>query len=207
MRLLSRLAWVALAVSACLILLTAFQWSLVDLLTPFLLLPLQGIVWLTFAVVLVWSLAHFVRNRQNRASLFPLVICAVSLCLVAWVPWTDLWLRFNFASNKAARERIVRDVYEGTLTSYTINADGVGTISLPNNAPQVSNGGNEIETARRGAKTYVFFYTFRGILSSYAGFLYVPTGGDPSEFSDLNEKRRSIFVKYDDHWFFVSHHN
>lgn len=204
---LSRLAWVALAVSACLVLLTAFQWSLVDLLTPFLMLPLQSIVSLIFAVVLIWSLAHFVRNRRNRASLLPTVICAISLCLVIWVPWTDLWLRLNFAANKAARERIVGDVYAGKLTSYVPDADGVGTISLSNDAPRVSSGGNEIETARRGTKTYVFFYTYRGILSSYAGFLYVPTGGDPSEFSDLHEKRRSIFVRYDEHWFFVSHRN
>jgi hypothetical protein len=102
---------------------------------------------------------------------------------------------------------LAREVSEGTLTPNRVFANGVGMISLPNQTPNISAGGNEIETAKRDGKTYVFFYTFRGFLNSYSGFLYVPTGGDPGAFSDVNEEPRAMSDRYDDHWFFVTHRN
>jgi hypothetical protein len=167
--------------------------------------PLQGIVWLTFVVVAAWSLLHFTRHARIRGSWIPAVICAATLGVVTLVPFTSLWLRVNFASRKAERERIVHEVSEGTLTPDRVFPNGVGMISLPNQTPNMSAGGNEIETAKRDGKTYVFFYTYRGILSNYAGFLYVPTGGDPSTFE--TEAPPPISEKYDEHWFFVSHSN
>jgi hypothetical protein len=194
---------VALVVSACLVLVTAFQWSLVDLLTEFLMVPLQAIVWLIFVVVTAWSLLHFTRHAKIRRSWIPAITCAVTLGVVTLVPFTSLWLRVNFASRKAERERIVHEVSEGTLTPNRVYPNGVGMISLPDQTSNISAGGNEIETAKRDGKTYVFFYTYRGILSNYAGFLYVPTGGDPSAFE--NEDPPPMSEKYDEHWFFVSH--
>jgi hypothetical protein len=73
-------------------------------------------------------------------------------------------------------------------------------------APQVSMGGNEILEEVHDGKTYLFFFTFRGILDSYAGFLFVPTGGDPRAFSDLNEAPATFITRYSEHWFFASHH-
>ncbi len=194
---------VALGVSACLILVTAFQWSLVDLLTEFIMVPFQGIVWLIFVVVAAWSLLHFTLHAKISRSWIPAITCAVTLGVVTLVPFTSLWIRVNFASRKAERERIVHEVSEGTLTPNRVFPNGVGMISLPSQIPNVSAGGNEIETAKRDGRTYVFFYTYRGILSNYAGFLYVPIGGDPSAFE--NEDPLPIFTKYDEHWFFVSH--
>ena len=206
-RLAPRLRHVALVVSTCLVLVTAFQWPLVDTLTPFLMLPLLGAVWIIFIVVSAWCLVHFARHEKTRRNLSPAIICVAALGIVTLVPFTKIWLNFNFASNKSARERVVQEVSAGTLTPNRVLADGVGVISLPRLTPNISAGGNEIETARRDGKTYVFFYTFRGILNSYAGFLYVPTGGDPSAYPDVKADPEAISVRYEEHWFFVSHRN
>jgi len=96
-----RLKSVALVASACLVPVTAFQWSLVDWLTEFIMVPLQGIVWLTFVVVAAWSLLHFTRHARIRRSWIPAVICAATLGVVTLVPFTSLWLRVNFATRKA----------------------------------------------------------------------------------------------------------
>ncbi|HEY2685811.1 MAG TPA: hypothetical protein VGI93_20045 [Steroidobacteraceae bacterium] len=192
--------------SVLLMVVSAFEWSLVDLLTPFLFLPLRGLAWLIFVTVSVCSVVRLMRNMRHRRAAVPAVICVVALGLVIFVPFTNLWLRLNFTLNRSAREHVVRDVSEGRLAPSMSYANGGGLITLPSGAPRVSNGGNEIETKKHDGKIYVFFYTFRGILSRYAGFLYVPTGGDPNTFSDLNEERRTIIERYDDHWFFVSHH-
>jgi len=50
--------WVSLVTSLIILLFTIFQWSLVELLTPFLLLPMQGVLWLIYLVVVIWSVAH-----------------------------------------------------------------------------------------------------------------------------------------------------
>jgi hypothetical protein len=206
-RSLPALVWIAFVGSALLLVTSAFEWPLVDWLTPFLFVPLKGIVWLIFLSISVWSLIHLIRNRRLRRASLPACICAVAFAMTALVPFTHLWLRFNFALNKPAREQIVRDILEGRLTPDIVYPTGLGLISLSNSAPHVSNGGNKIETEKHDEKTYVFFFTFSGILSSYAGFLYVPTGGDPRAFSDLNEKNRTTIERYEDHWFFVSHRN
>jgi hypothetical protein len=198
-RLVPRLEQVAIVVSMCLVLVTAFQWSLVELLTPFLMVPMQGILWLIFIIVAIWSVVHSIRLRKQRRNLIPAFICAAGLGIVTLVPFTKIWLHFNFASNKSARERVVHDVSEGRLTPNRVLANGIGMIGLPNQTRNISAGGNEIETAKRDGKTYVFFFTFRGILNSYSGFLYVPTGGDPSAFSDVNEDPRAVSERYDDH--------
>src|SRR6267154_5875714 len=97
--------------------------------------PLQIIVWLIFIVVAVWSVLHFTRHAKIRRSWIPVIICTVTLGIVTLVPFTHLWLQINFASNKAARERVVQEVSEGTLTPNRFFANGVGMIGLPNQAP------------------------------------------------------------------------
>jgi hypothetical protein len=196
---------VSMFASLALLLLYAFQWSIIDLITPFLFLPVQGLVWLMFVGVSVWSMVYWIRNRRLRQSWTPVLICGASVCLVMTVPFTNLWLQYDFSVRRNARERIVQEVSEGKLQPIPGRGQFTKLISLPMGAPQVSMGGNEILEQIQDGKTYVFFFTYRGILSSYAGFLYVPTGGDPSAFSDLNEQSRRQIEKYSEHWFFASH--
>lgn len=53
---------------------------------------------------------------------------------------------------------------------------------------------------------YVFFFTFRGILDNYSGFLFVPEGGDPTRFRDLNEPESTQLARYASHWYFAGNH-
>jgi len=145
--------------------------------------------------------------RKKSRNLFPAVLCVAALGIVTLVPFTKIWLNFNLGSKKSARERIVQQISAGMLTPNRVLANGVGVISLPKLTPNISAGGNEIETATRDGRTYVFFYTYRGILNSYAGFLYVPTGGNPDAYPDLKSDPQAISDRYEEHWYFVSHRN
>lgn len=199
------LAKVSIFASLALLLLYAFQWSIIDLVTPFLFAPIEGLVWLIFAGISAWSIVHWIRNRRLRLSWLPLLICCVSFGLVMTLPFTNLWLQYDFTFKRNNRERIVQEVLAGKLAPLREFAGGTKVIALPQGAPQVSMGGNQILAEVHDGKTYVLFFTYRGILSSYAGFLYVPTAGDPAAFSDLNERSRTQIEKYSDHWFFASH--
>jgi hypothetical protein len=198
-------ALVSVFTSLALLLLYAFQWSIIDLITPFLFLPLQGLLWLMFVGASVWSVVYWIRNRRLRQSWIPFLICGLSVCLVMTVPFTDLWLQYDFRIRRNARERIVQEVLERKLGPALEDSRMPKLVTLPRGAPRVSMGGNEILALMRDGKTYVFFFTYRGILRNYAGFLYVPTDGNPAAFADLNEQSRTWIDRYDEHWFFASH--
>jgi hypothetical protein len=191
--------------SILLLLILSTQWWLVDWLTPFLIFPAMVVGWAVYLSALVWSLslAIFAR-RSGWPSRWPLTICAMTFLVACFVPFTKLWIEANYFWYKVARERIVEQVRNGTLRPNVSHNRSL--IALPSGAPYVSMGGNEIEVqeARDGQK-YVFFFTYRGILDNYAGFLFVPDGGAPTEFSDLDEARQTELMEFGDQWFWVSH--
>ena len=66
-------------------------------------------------------------------------------------------------------------------------------------------GGNEVVVESHDGANYVFFFTFRGILDNYSGFLYVPEGGKASRFSDLSEQDSTQIKHLENNWYFTSH--
>ena len=102
--------------SLVLLLLYALQWPIIDLITPFLYVPLAGLVWLNFAGISLWSMVHWIRNRHLHLSWMPFLICCASFGLVMTLPFTHVWLQYDFGSKRNNRERIVQDVLEQAVT-------------------------------------------------------------------------------------------
>jgi hypothetical protein len=50
----------------------------------------------------------------------------------------------------------------------------------------------------------VFFYTFRGVLGHYSGFLFVPEGGTPESYGESNGDRLIEIMPMEPHWHFVA---
>ncbi len=96
-------------------------------------------------------------------------------------------LDLDFKLHKTQREVVIENVNNGSLSPNVVHNSSL--INLENRYPVLSAGGNEIVVEQHEGLKYVFFFTFRGILDNYAGFLYVPNGGKPTECSDLNESR------------------
>ena len=94
----------------------AFQWNIIDALTPFLGGPLLGLAWLLVMLSAVLAAAHAYRNRSKGASAFaPLIVSTCTLLVAFFVPFTQLWLYANFHLNLSAREQVVAKVNSGTL--------------------------------------------------------------------------------------------
>jgi hypothetical protein len=166
-------------------------------------MPLSGMLWLVFLSVTTWTIVHAVRRRKHwRTAFIPALVCATAAVIVLVVPFTRLWLEANFAWHKAAREEAVRNVMAGTFRPNVSHNPSL--IALGVNLPNVSASGNEIVVEEHDGKTYVFFFTFRGILDNYSGFVFVPDGGDPLLYGDLREPATEL-VRFDENWFFVSH--
>jgi hypothetical protein len=190
--------------AAAVVLMAALEWSIIDVITGFLLAPLQGLVWLLFLGGFAWAIAVRLRSTSpGSAKSYPLLICVVGVALALFVPWTTLWLAANERVHRSDRERIVRQVQEGSIRpNVSYNR---GLIALGPEAPDVSKGGNEIVVEEHNGQRYVFFYTFRGILDAYSGFLFVPNGADPRLFADAAD-RSTVVEQRSPNWFFIAHH-
>lgn len=177
----SKIKWIfifSIISSILLVLIYAFKWSLVEIITVFLMMPLYGFVWLFFIVCLVFSLTGLLDFKSIGIKCFvPLGVHVVALILVAYVPFTMLWLKADYMINKEQREQVVDKVLNGELQpNVKYNAS---LINLSDGYPRLSRGGNDIVVEDHEGLTYVFFFTFRGVLDNYSGYLYVPKGGSP----------------------------
>jgi len=189
--------------SAILLLISlAFQWSIIDALTPFLGWPLLALAWLLVMISAVVALVHAYRHRSKGAYAFaPLIISTGTLLIAFFIPFTQLWLYANFHLNKTAREQVVEKVRSGVLKPNV--AHNAELIALPNGSG-VSMGGGKIIVEGSINNPYVFFFTFRGILDNYSGFLWVPDGGKPEQFRDADEPGTEI-ESFGGNWYFVGH--
>jgi hypothetical protein len=185
------------------VLLAAFKWSIIDVVTGFLFGPLQGVAWLLLLVGLIWAIVVRVRSTvPGRAASYPLLICVAGIATALYVPWTTLWLAANERVHRTDRERIVRQVQEGSLRP-NVSYNG-SLIALKSGSPDVSKGGNEIVVEEHNGRQYVFFYTYRGILDNYSGFLFVPAGADPRGFSAAADVSTALEPR-SAQWFFMVH--
>jgi hypothetical protein len=185
-----------------LLLLEMFQWDMIDWFTPFLIVPLFGILWLIVAIAVVASLVFAYRHRsEGRRALAPFAGLLVAVLVAVFFPFTDIWLTANFHLKKASRERVVAEVASGKLVPNVSHNRKL--IALPRGT-RVSKGGDEIVVEGSAKEAYVFFFTYRGILDHYSGFLWVPDGGNPQNFRDAGEEKTQI-RSFGGNWYFVGH--
>lgn len=180
----------------------AFQWNIIDAITPFLGLPLLGLAWLLVMLSAVLAATYAYRHRCKGAFAFaPLAVSTGALLLAFFVPFTQLWLYANFHLNKSAREQVVEKVRSGVFKPNV--AHNAKLIALQNDSG-VSMGSDKIIVEGPLNNPYVFFFTFRGILDNYSGFLWVPDEGKPEQFSDADESGTEI-ESFGGNWYFIGH--
>jgi hypothetical protein len=202
---LSSLTCFTMSMTASVVLITfaATQWWLVDVAGPMIFfLPF---IYLTivvfFGASVVLAIAQL--RRLGRRGGQPAIVCLIAGLTWWFVPFTWLWVKANYRLHRTDREEIVAKITAGTLQPNLPCCPSL--IALGPHSPYVSTGGNEVMVEEHDGHKYVMFYTFRGILDNYSGFLFVPAGGDPAHFSDLNETNNTELIRFSDRWFWASH--
>lgn len=195
----------SLLASVLLVLTKALQWSIIDLVTGFLLDPFLALLWLFLSATTVWGVVVLVRNAKLTGwrAASPLLVCLAGVACALFVPFTSIWLNANYHLLRHSRIQVVRRVQEGSLrpnVSYNQSLISLGLLS-----PPVSTGGNEIVVERHDGQPYVFFFTYRGVLDNFSGYLFVPTGGDPRKFSDLVDTASTQVERVESNWYFAAH--
>ena len=193
----------AATICAGTLLLATFELSMADWPSGLVLLGILPLTALLFFGCCVWTATLLLRIRKDGVKFaLPFLICAMTLTLLQYAPLHKVALQRNFYWHRADRERIVARVEAGELkpnVSYNENL-----IALGDNEPNVSAGGNDIVVDQAREGTYVLFLTSRGMRHYFTGFLHVPSGGDPNNFFEFEDKPPSLLVRYDKDWYFVA---
>jgi hypothetical protein len=176
-------------------------WSLTDLLTIFVSMLLPPAAWLALASVTLWALVFALRRRAGGyKQWFPLGICLVAATIGVLAPFTDLWLSVNYRFHHTARLRVIAALEARQLPTPQ-TSDSTMMVHLPW-AASVSNGGGDILVERRHGHLMVLFFTYRGILSHYSGYIYTSDDAPAltEAFGDSVRQSRRIAP----HWFFAA---
>ena len=173
--------WSRLAVPAGLLLIavSALRWVLADVITPmgWALLAIGS-----WAFALFTALAIIIRRRPAqdgaprpaRSVMFILL----GALLAIYGPWSELDLQARWRLQSGVRERALEWV------RTTRPEPGVGgRVLLPRDLRSASTTGGEIRLSWTAADTQaVLFYTYRGLPTGWAGFLYAPSTRPPDHF-------------------------
>jgi hypothetical protein len=197
------LLWCSIITSVLLLSISLFRWTLVDILTPFLQPLLELVVWGSAILVLICALIYMVMNikRIKLLAAIPMLISLSVVLIAFFVPFTKLVIEYDFRSNLQERTAIVEQIQSGQLKpNISYNAR---LIMLPPKYRHLSKGGGEVEYETYGSKTIgVFFFTFRGILDNFSGFIYRSDDNNPSP-TDFGGDFIEI-TKLRDHWFWAA---
>jgi hypothetical protein len=193
----------ALVISAATLGIAAFELSMADWPSGFVLLVLFPLTALTFIGCGLWSMTLLLRiPRHGVKFAAPLLVYALTLTALIYAPLQEIALQRNFAWHRTSRERIVARVEAGELkpnVGYNKNL-----IALGDDEANVSAGGNDIVVDQAENGTYVLFLTSRGLKHTFSGFLHVPDGAKPEDFFEFDDKPPSRLVRYDKDWYFVA---
>ncbi len=166
--LMSTIAAISIFYGVIIIMFTAVQWIIIDFLGPFLVGPLLLCLWSGFLILLPGSIIYFIFqfNKNIKKACLPLLINVFTILILVFVPFTAIWLNIEFRLNKNAYDEVIKMVENGEL-----QPNSIGLTRLPPEYRRISRGG-DIVVDKQDHVTSVFFYTYRGVLDNFSGYMY-----------------------------------
>jgi hypothetical protein len=192
----SPLLFLSLISSLLVILVSLFQWDLVDMITEFLMLPVWLFVYAFFIIITVWTLVQFFKNRKWK----PFVIQLITIGLWLFFPFDQVNLDLNFKIHQDKREEVTDKVENGVIKPNV--SDNPSLIQLPKEYTQLSKGGSDIVVETKGKAKSILFFTYRGMLDNFSGFVYDPHDNKPLK-TDFDGDFKQI-EKIHKNWYYVS---
>ena len=192
----NRLLLLSLISSLLVILVSLFQWDLIDIITEFLMLPIWLFVYAFFIIMTIWTLIHLFKKRKWQ----PFVIQLITILLWFFFPFNQVNLDLNFKIHQDKREEVATKIENGVIKPNVPNSPSL--IQLPKEYTQLSKGGGDILVETKGKAKSILFFTYRGMLDNFSGFVYNPNDNKPSK-SDFNGDFKQI-KKVHKNWYYVS---
>ena len=185
-----------------------FRWRITELVTPFLMPFLETAISVVFWLSVVCSFVYLVsQRRQLPRSLYPLLVNIAAFLIVWFVPIDWIATRADFRLHYASRMAVVSDVlagkYDGQSESKTTSRGDL--IALPTALSNLSAGGGMIMRRQTPERTLIFFFDFRGILDSFARFVYSSDDSPPRD-ADFDARFFEV-IRLQKNWYWASSRN
>lgn len=176
-----------------------FFWDIIDIITPFLaFIPVIACMVLAL-IFLIGAIIYIVKNvkAEKWKAFIPLAILAASLTMYVTFPFTKVRLDCDFKLNLTARNQIIDMIKTGKLMPEEKNKT---LITLPQRYKHLSKGGGEVMVEKHSEHQVYLFFTYRGILDNYSGFVY-----DPAENAQAELCHEYVEVeRLGDCWYFCA---
>jgi hypothetical protein len=168
--------WAVSVTSFAGLLVSMLRWQLVAVLSVFLEPFVEIAVFRLFDISLIWALIHAARpfrgSRPNRFS--PIALGLIASAVLIFVPFSEINTKIDFELHLRARTAAAEQIVRSRATSPTTETGKVEFVQLP--ALSEDNEGMYLRTPNN---QMVFFFTFRGILEHFSGFVYSATDAAP----------------------------
>ncbi|PZX08220.1 hypothetical protein C7437_1011344 [Psychrobacillus insolitus] len=190
------LFWLSILSCLLLIFLQFFQWNLIEIFTPFFMPFVWFLVYGFFLVVFIVSIIWLFKKKDWK----PFVVLIITILLLFLIPFNQIIIDKDFKENKSDRNEVIYKIKDGTFepnVSYNSSL-----IHLPDEYEHLSKGGGDIVIEKQSESYSVLFFTFRGVLDGFSGFVYSPNDKKP-QLDSFGGDFKEI-VKIDEYWYFVS---
>lgn len=188
--------WLSIISSLFIITLQFFQWKLVEMFTVFVMPFVWLFLYIFFLVVFILSIIRLFKKKEWK----PLFIQAITIVLLLFIPFNQVALNVDFKLNKSERNEVISKIQDGTYKPNVSHNNSL--IHLPDDYTDLSKGGGDIIVEKEGEDYSILFFTFRGVLDNFSGFVFSPN--DKKPHSHLFGGDFKEVVKMEENWYFVS---
>lgn len=159
---------------------------------PFVWLVVYGL----FFVCFIGAIIGLFKKKNWK----PFGVQAIAILLLLIIPFNQIVLDIDFKLNKLERDEVISKIQDKTfIPNVSYNSS---LIHLPDEYNHLSKGGGDVVIEKQGENYSVLFFTYRGVLDNFSGFIYSPNGTEP-QFNSFGGEFKEI-VEIDENWFFVA---
>ncbi|KWU53231.1 hypothetical protein AWW70_27895 [Bacillus mycoides] len=172
------------------------KWYLVQLVTPFFMPIVSIAIYGSFFIIFIIGIINFIKCKNWK----PLVIQLIIIIICIYVPFVRIYMKLDFIIYKEDRKQVIELIEQKKLIPNVEYNNEM--IHLPKQFVSTSKNGGDILVQEKENSTLIFFYTYRGILDNFSGFIYSLNDIKPIK-SDFNSDFKEI-IKVEKNWYYVT---
>ena len=194
--------WISLIVNYLLLLINIYRWEFNFVIMMMLEEYVEKYLFFLLIILTIWTAIIAIYNTNNikREKFIPFIVNIVTILVITFVPFTDIYLQYEFKSKLKTREKVVNMIDKNEIR-IEVCCDYCDVINLPIGLQNLSKGGEIIVDKKIHGELIVIFYTFIGMADNFSGFLYSSNNKPPDKKTCGGDIIQVVPMK--ENWYFV----
>ncbi|MDN4608568.1 hypothetical protein [Sporosarcina highlanderae] len=137
-------------------------------------IPLFLISFIGIIVIMIFLIVDFFKKKERKANLVLLLVSFLLIFIMINQPFSPLLRKAEFTFNLENREEVANLIMDGEIQTSNSRGD---LIPVPNGYSRSLSDGREVMKV----DDKLLFFTRRGLLDSFSGYVYSPNGVEPQD--------------------------